>query len=178
VKLLCNEKLNAICKAYLAPSIKLLNVIFILNYMKQREIKFRVWEPGSKTMYSMAMVGEPANPSVLTEKHWRECTEKVVLMQYTGLKDKNGKEIYEGDIVRILYTDWASKPEDDPRTIQQYLIEDKCHIGKIVYNAPEFEINFGRGKYGDDDFGSTNHGAHGWIEVIGNVFENPELIQE
>lgn len=60
-----------------------------------REIKFRAWEPYSKTMYLQAMVGEPANPSVWTKANWRECTENVVVMQSTGLTDKNGKEIYE-----------------------------------------------------------------------------------
>ena len=65
-----------------------------------REIKFRVWD--NNIMYYNVMVGNPpVNPSVYVEGHgWSECTEDAILMQYTGLKDVNGKEIYEGDIVK------------------------------------------------------------------------------
>lgn len=64
-----------------------------------RIIKFRAWDNGE--MFQMAMVGVPANHSVWTSSNWRECTPDVIIMQFTGLKDKNGVEIYEGD--EILY---------------------------------------------------------------------------
>ena len=140
-----------------------------------REIKFRAWDVDKKIW----LTEDETYKQVENQARWNpELGGHFVLMQFTGLTDKNSKEIYEGDIVRILYTDWASKAEDDPRTLEQYLIEDKCMVGKIVYNAPKFEISFGIGKYGDEDFGNTNHGTHGWIEVIGNIYENPELLKE
>ena len=74
--------------------------------------------------------------------------------QYTGLHDKNGKEIYEGDIVTGLFNHTDI-------------------IGHIVYGSDAtFFINR-KGLYG---IGLNN--ATDWLEVIGNIYENPELLKE
>lgn len=98
------------------------------------------------------------------------------LMQFTGLKDKNNVEIYEGDICRILYTDWISKSDNDPRTLEQYLI-DIASIGRVIYIDCGFVIDLGEDKYGYRIYGSLDPGTHGYIEKIGNIHQNPELLK-
>jgi uncharacterized phage protein (TIGR01671 family) len=86
--------------------------------------------------------------------------EHFELMQYTGLKDKNGKEIFEGDIISVCNgsincVEWM----DDPREV-------KYTVNK-GYNLPLFCWD----ENGESNFDSTH-----WCEVIGNIYENPVLI--
>ena len=80
--------------------------------------------------------------------------DEIVLMQSTGLKDKNGKEIFEGDIVKMA---------------------------KDVYSDPTYyEVIRHRG--GAYRLESNQHGCELWLrhtncEVIGNIYENPELLE-
>jgi len=128
-----------------------------------REITFRAWNPTAKRMDSVITLDWYTNrgctnlkPShVFTERKNREVDAGIardwVLMQYTGLRDKNGKEIFEGDIVRI------EAFSDTPHRI----VFDRgafCVVGKTGMDA---DI-----KYAEDDRG----------EIIGNVYENPELL--
>jgi uncharacterized phage protein (TIGR01671 family) len=75
--------------------------------------------------------------------------------QYTGLKDKNGKEIYEDDIVRVI-------------------TDKKCVIGEVVYIPTAFCVK----AKGFEIFslGFLNNWFE--IEVLGNIYENPELLKE
>ena len=93
---------------------------------------------------------------------------------FTGLLDKNGKEIYEGDLVRIVYTDWPSKSHDDKRTLDEYL-EAISEVAEIFYRAPSFYASFEPGA----EFKACSDmcpGQHGLIWVIGTIYENPELL--
>lgn len=88
-----------------------------------------------------------------------------VLMQYLDLKDKNGKEIYDGDIVR--YT-WH----------EGYLLDD--FIGEVWWKDVQWAIGRRDGKIHDINLGDVdeleedllNH-----LEVIGNIYENLELLK-
>ncbi len=78
--------------------------------------------------------------------------ENPILMQYTGLKDKNGKEIYEGDI------------------IVEYLLPNEYDYGIIEYLDGSFVINW-KSKMWQYLINVSRR------EVIGNIYENPELLK-
>ena len=114
-----------------------------------REIKFRAWFhdphiPKHGEMVDMRfctsedLVQFNGNALEPTD----ECT---ILMQYTGLKDKNGIEIYEGDVVR----GWNN----------------------------ESEVKFTQGAfYPEKEYPEVFASCHDEMEVIGNIYENPELL--
>lgn len=82
--------------------------------------------------------------------------EDCVLMQYTGLKDKNGKEIYEGDIVK--------------------LIADSCRGDKFKPFIAGY-VSFRSGSFYITDNAVSRFRWEDYIvEVIGNIYENPELL--
>ena len=90
-------------------------------------------------------------------------TNDFILMQYTGLKDKNGKEIYEGDILRL----WRSTGKNGELRREYYkpLLVEYCELWTqfVVVDKPN-KIQMGIWK----EFGA--------FEVIGNIYENPELL--
>lgn len=159
-----------------------------------KNIKFRAWEPNSKVMYPMAMVGEPANPSVWTDKNWRECTEAVVIMQFTGLKDKKGVEIYEGDIVGkegvyhfIERDGW--KPSAGKWKIIGEKSEQFIHgkpPEKYIAGYELTEVEWREESCGFEPFSDSleNCGHCGGgdnpskLEVIGNIYEDANLLNK
>lgn len=109
-----------------------------------REIKFRAWN-GSKMCDLYKLTPLAKDPSLKTDGLFIPFDPMYQVMQYTGLKDAKGVEIYEGDIV-----------------------SDKCpeHIGVM---------EFFRGTFAVRSEAFTVCFSNQW-EVIGNVFENPELL--
>lgn len=82
--------------------------------------------------------------------------------QYTGLKDKNDKEIYEGDVVR--WSDGDYEAPGNPRIAEVRFAPELCF----------YAFNVGGGhKFGFSNFIYTDTEKH--LEVIGNIYENPEL---
>lgn len=115
-----------------------------------REIKFRVWY---RTVYGFKME-TPADNYQLGV--YLEPNDTVV-MQYTGLKDRNGKEIYEGDIVAY----W----QGDVR--EEYLSHKLVRPVEWIATTQKTGWNIAKGR-GD---------VLNW-EIIGNVWENPNLLKE
>jgi uncharacterized phage protein (TIGR01671 family) len=118
---------------------------------KMKDIKFRAWDKDAKTMIYYDYI-HPISIMFngIINYGGKDMTDDFELTQYTGLKDKNGKEIYEGDIL---------------------LDTDTQNIREIIYNAPSFVL-----KDDNEYFYWTFH-ANDYI-VIGNIFENPELLKE
>lgn len=129
-----------------------------------REIKFRAWNKIKRAMF------DPMPIIDFTILRINGCT----LMQYTGLKDDNEVEIYEGDIVRC----WDNAAKDPALGL------DKIHIGYIDYTPDCYSLRIpGKQTYNTPSVKSWENDVllEHWsnaenIEVIGNIYENPELL--
>jgi uncharacterized phage protein (TIGR01671 family) len=142
-----------------------------------REIKFRAW--GKDTNGDWYMEMSPHNDAILGRQP--DCR----IMQYTGLRDKNGKEIYEGDVVKILHGEWASQhlgnDEQKVMTQEQYL-DSLTKQYEVVFATDRFmgKRHIGYNPWQTDDEGYTytrlTPDKFGYVEVIGNIYENPDLL--
>jgi uncharacterized phage protein (TIGR01671 family) len=124
--------------------------------MKMRDIKFRAWDTSEKKMHTEI--------SLLFANDLNEVFEGLsecgcIVMQYTGLKDKNGKEIYEGDRLKCLDND------------------ENEYLTTVSFEGGAFSIEVNGADY--------DYTAIGWAlesdiiecEIIGNIHENPELLE-
>lgn len=128
-----------------------------------REIKFRCWDKENKEMLDVEYL------------HWDDCTgefsirttmysdyfdtEDMILMQYIGLKDENGKEVYEGDILEKIYTDY----NDKELFREKYLVQNNiCGWELRNLKKPKSHRSFQLLK---------------GCKIIGNIYKNPELLE-
>ncbi|MDA1834817.1 YopX family protein [Bacillus cereus group sp. BY142LC] len=118
------------------------------------EIKYRIYGKENRIMYSWEEILNFDSLKDTLKNGGKEDQYYSPLLQYTGLKDKNGTEIYIGDIVKVV-----GHPFD--RSID---VDGNYEIG---YNEV-MEISCG---------GWYLHRMRHWAEVIGNIYESPELLE-
>jgi uncharacterized phage protein (TIGR01671 family) len=122
-----------------------------------REIRFRVWDKKTETMWSPSM-----NLTLVGGKA-TTIDGNFILMQYTGLKDKNGVEVYEGDIVALDM--WQGNEHG-------YIPED----GVIKWHQESSAFKWFSGDPSDGNNYWLSQADEKQREVIGNIYENPELL--
>jgi len=131
-----------------------------------REIKFRVWDKENKTLRCDVLsvdVGFKNSNNIYFKEGSFAKPGLYELMQFTGLKDKNGKEIYEGDIVSCVGGYEAPEGYDSHEEPAQVIFDKgtlqfvaKCVCGCEEWPLYEYDLD----------------------EVIGNIYESPELLTQ
>ena len=151
-----------------------------------REIKFRA-KHGKEWVYGDLHLLSKM-PHIHTDPFTKKSINIETIGQYTGLKDKNGKEIYEGDILRVEEFKNESGPiEKSEEFYEVFDLEDMKGEKQREYTSPvswedgAFVISVNR--KGDTDlsalFGDMRLSFPIFIfEVIGNIYDNPELINK
>ena len=128
-----------------------------------REIKFRACHKGEKIIVDVEEIDFMNKVINYIYNDYENNRQEIVgayfedieLMQYTGLKDKSNKEIYEGD---ILFESFGEK------------------YYKVIFENGSFRAEFD-GDFEEHSFDLIDVVAQGY-EVVGNIYENPELIKE
>jgi uncharacterized phage protein (TIGR01671 family) len=147
-----------------------------------REIKFRAWHKGRKKMLSWEEISLliegyviiladnrssyiPGEELILRGNPFK--LPELIFLQYTGLKDKNGKEIYEGNLV-------CTSPRG-----QVYIVRNGRYDNGYTYEDADsgcgWYVDGGMNEWGRPNVSGIRKGEH--FEIIGNVYESPELLE-
>lgn len=137
------------------------------------------------------------NPETTNDGHLTLWNTDEAVMQYAGLKDKNGVEIYEGDILRFVqiksdgFHCSGGSYNSEPNTIYNgrvkysrggaYYLSGNYYPGNIYLHNVSTNINEGNElldccSIHEDRIGGYNNATYNNFEVIGNIYQNPELL--
>ena len=134
-----------------------------------QELKFRAWDKADKVMLPPVKAfdfGVDESGLYWHGSHYESWSNDrdesdLILMQYTGLRDKNSVDIYCSDIVRGFFN-----PDDVEDHVWLSLTEEELKNGTKLFVIPENIIDFAREFYPDE------------LIVLGNIYENNELLGE
>lgn len=121
-----------------------------------RELKFRIWDKREQKFEASRDMALSKNGDLYYIRSagnelLEVDNEYYIIQQYTGLKDKNNKEIYEGDILRYI----------------------NLIIGQVIFAFGSYQVK----TLENLNFGLDDICYHCTIEIIGNIYENPELLE-
>ncbi len=129
-----------------------------------RDIKFRAFDKKSGVVAEVVTIDYDQDAVCVRyedDLYWVDFKD-IELLQYTGLKDKNDVEIYEGDVIKVGRSN--SYFDND---IAKVVFEDGCFLLKTVKLKYKIKEHFIK------DFKNR-----GWYKIIGNIYENPELLED
>jgi len=120
----------------------------------KREIKFRAWDKiNNQWIYA----------NVLDVGKYKDLIDPEKICEFTGLKGRKGEEIYEGDIIQYHYFQKWDKDE--------YTEDDEICVGSVEFKECGFCV------MGNDYVPFLINTCIDWVEVIGNIYENPGLLK-
>lgn len=137
-----------------------------------REIKFRAWDLDCNNWFDngsgFALSWDAIE--IFDDNDHKHSTDNIVFQQYTGLKDKNGKDIYEGDVFQYIEHEGYSIPSFISAI--KFIEEWACfgyETGSEVFGTRDVPFS----EHDELQLDFLNH-----IEVIGDVYRNPEIINK
>lgn len=150
-----------------------------------KEIKFRAWDKKSEQMFDVYSI-EFRKDGLWVCLDWESkvtglrenwlSPDRLELMQYTGLKDKNGVEIYEGDIIKGT---WSDDSEEQRPDLWTYMI---VRFGEGEVDASDYEeysvsiLGFVLEYIKGCDETTNSILKYKQLEVVGNIYQNPEKL--
>lgn len=130
----------------------------------KREIRFRTWHVDG---FSYFTIGQMFTNEA-KRKYDMDCLNGVYFEQYTGLKDKNGVEIYEGDIINVF--NWGVKTKDHLLNTAVVKWDIDEHGWSWIDSSGRYSCT--------NDYNIDNYDRWRNILVIGNIHENKELLKK